>query len=179
MRPILLTMLALVLSPFASQQQTLSSSFSFTREANKAGTTDYVLKPMIDEIHKKIGGADKPYQVLGAVARPTTDGAVLVFANAQTESQLYSQTNRGVSIKAGSLEVKNLEYELAAQSEDNAPTKLEIANVLITFKDFQKIAGAKSVTVKFGSVAYQLDKDNLDALHYMAAEIEKDQNKTN
>jgi len=33
--------------------------------------------------------------------------------------------------------------------------------------------------VKFGAVTYQLDKDNIDALHYLAAEIEKDQKQTN
>jgi hypothetical protein len=179
MKTILFIMLALLIVPVAAQSQTLSSSFSFSREPNRAGSIDYVLKPIVDEIHKKIGGPDRAYQALGALARPKNLAAVLLFANAQRESQLSTQSDKSVFIKAGSLEFNYPEYVLAAKSESESPIRLEIANVLISLQDFLKIATANSVSVKFGAVTYQLDKDNLEALRHMATEIETDQKKTN
>ncbi|HEV2883932.1 MAG TPA: hypothetical protein VGW36_03685, partial [Pyrinomonadaceae bacterium] len=53
------------------------------------------------------------------------------------------------------------------------PIRLEIANLLITLKEFRQIAAATSVSVKYGAVLYELDSDNLNALRYLAKEVEK------
>lgn len=174
LKPILLT-LALLFLASAAAAQSPYPSLQFIREPNKAGSLDYVLKPIVDEIHKKIGGADKPYRILGAVARPDSQKAVLMFVNAQGAFQLNAEKDSSVVINADSLEIGNIKYELAARGDDKPGIKLEIANVLVTFSDFQKIARARSVMVNFGGVAYELDKENLNALRYMATEIEKDQ----
>ena len=44
----------------------------------------------------------------------------------------------------------------------------------MTFAQFEKIMNANSVTVTYGAVSYRLDKENIQALHYFAAQIEKD-----
>jgi hypothetical protein len=179
-RSSVLALLALlVFFATAAHAQTPYPSLAFAREKNSEGTTDYVLRPIVEEIHKSVGGSDKPFQIVGVVARPSKEAAVLLFANAQKELQLYTQADTSVVITIDSVALGNLKYELAAKNEDPTRTvKLEIANVLITLRDLQKISSANSVVVKFGAVVYQLDKENREALRYLVAEIEKDQ-KTN
>jgi hypothetical protein len=177
-RPHLPMALALLFFVSAAHAQTPYPSLAFTREPNNEGSTDYLLKPDVDEIARRVGDA-KPFQIIGVVARPTKPAAVLLFVNAQKELQLHAQTDMSVVITADSVEIRNLTYELVAKNESETdPLKLEIANVLINWKDFLTIARANSVLVKYGSVTYQLDKDNINALHYFLAEIEKDQKKT-
>ena len=159
----------------AAQAQTPYPSLAFTKEPNNEGSTDYVLKPDVGEITKRVGGAE-PFQIIGAVARPTKQAAVLLFVNAQKEFQFHAETDRNVVITADSVEIRNLTYELAGKSEgESEPIKVEVGNVLLSWKDFLTITRANSVLVKYGSVTYQLDKDNINALHYFLSEIEKDQ----
>ena len=175
-RPSLLALLALVvLVVTTAHAQTPYPSLAFARETNGEGTTDYVLRPMVEEIHKRAGGYDKPFQIVGAVARPSKQAAVLLFTNGQKELQLDTQLDTSVVITVDSVDIGNLKYELAAKNTD--PTrliKLEIANVLITLSDLQKIGNANSVVLKFGAVVYQLDKENREAFRYLVDEIEKD-----
>jgi hypothetical protein len=148
-------------------------SLGFTRETNTENTFDYVLKPNADEIHKRIGGSDKPYRIVGAVARPAKRIAVLLFVNAQAEYQLEPHDN-SVTIIVDSISIPNLTYEVAVKKE-YPPIKLEIVNILIDLDAFKRIAKGTSVTMRLGSVAHQLDKDNLDALRHLVKEVEKDE----
>lgn len=175
MKPLLLLALVLFFVPIAVQGQVPNAAFVFSREANDRGSTDYVLRPMTAELQKKAGGVDRPYQALGVLARPSTNAAVLLFANAQRESQLYTQNEKKVLIKADGFELSDLEYVPAARTDEETTIKLEIVNVLIKLPDLQKIAAASAVTVWFGKVSYRLDKDNLEGLRYIAAEIRKDE----
>jgi hypothetical protein len=174
----LFAMLAfLVLVPIASAQSPYPS-LSFGREANKEGSTDYFLRPEVEEIHKRVGGVDKPYRIVGALARPTKQAAVLLFVNSQKDFQLDVQTDKSVIITVDSVDIGNLSYEIAAKNPD-PPLKLEIGNVLISLNDLRRIAKAGTVTMKLGEVVHQLDSDNLTALKYLVSEIEKDEKKVN
>lgn len=179
LRPAFLMALALLFFVSAAPAQTPYPSLAFAKEPNNEGSTDYVLKPDVGEITRRVGGPDKPFQIVGVVARPTKEAAVLLFVNAQKELQFHAQTDRSVVITADSVEIRNLTYELVAKSGgESDPIKVEVGNVLINWKDFLTIAKATSVLVKYGSVTYQFDKDNINAFHYFLSEIEKDQKKT-
>jgi hypothetical protein len=170
----LLIFACLLLFVSAAAGQTGYPSLPFARETNAEGTTDYVLKPVVEEIYKKVGGKDKPYQLVGAVARPSKQAAVLLFLNGQTELQFRPETDKNVIITVDSAEISNLKYEVVA-TEESEVVKLQIANVLISLKDLQRIAKASSVSLKLGPVSHRLAQDNHNALRYLVSEIEKDQ----
>ena len=157
-----------------SAAQTPYPSLSFGRESNDENTTDYVLKAEIGEIHKRVGGPDKPFRIVGVVARPSKRLAVMLFLNAQKEYQLATQTDKTVVITVDKADITNLTYELAAKSEDNH-SKLEIGNILMALDDLRVVAKGSSVTMKLGALVHQLDSDNLAALRYLISEIEKDE----
>lgn len=166
-----------VLAPSAVAQSTYPS-LPFARESNDQGTTDYVLKPEVDEIHKRLGGADKPYRIVGVVARPSKGLAVLMFVNSQKVFQLETQADKAVVITVDNSNISNLTYEVAAK-QDHADYKLEIGNILMSLDDLRKVAKGKTVSMKLGTVVHQLDSDNLAALRYLISEIENDEDKTN
>jgi hypothetical protein len=177
MKSIFLTIFALfVLAPVLTPAQTLSSLFSFERKTADDGGIIYTLTPNAGDIIKK-RGLNSPYQMIGAVARPDTGKAVIIFANAQKQFQLAVQRNKSVSIIADGEIIEDLKYEMAAQSEGDTVIKLEIGNTVMSYREFEKMMNADSVTVTYGAVSYQLDKENLAALHYFAAQIEKDNKK--
>ena len=176
-RALLLTVVALVvLVPSAAAQSTYPS-LPFARESNDQNTTDYVLKPEVDEIHKRLGGADKPYRIVGVVARPSNRLAVLMFVNSQKAFQLEIQADKAVVITVDNATISNLTYNVAAK-QDHADYKLEIGNILMSLDDLRKVAKGKTVSLKLGAVVHQMDSDNLSALRYLMSEIEKDE-KTN
>ncbi len=178
MRSIFLTIFALLLfAPVFTPAQTLPSTFTFARENADDGGILYSLSLNAGEIIKK-RGVNTPYQIVGAVARPDTGRAVIIFANAQKKFQLAAQRNKSVSIIADGEIIEDLEYEMAAQTEEDTVIKLEIGNTLMSYKEFEKVMNAGSVTVTYGAVSYRLDKDNIAALRYLAAQIEKDNKKT-
>jgi hypothetical protein len=174
----LIPFLALLVLVPAAAGQSPYPSLSFARESNSEGSTDYVLKPETDEIHKRLGGEDKPYRIVGALARPSKSAAVLLFVNSQKDFQLDQQADKSVVITVDAVDIQNLKYEMAAK-DDYATGKIEIGNVLIKLDDLRKIAKGGSVTLKLGAVVHQLDRDNLTALRYLVSEIEEDEKKVN
>lgn len=177
-RALLFTVAAfVVLVPSAAAQSTYPS-LPFAREANDENTTDYVLKPEIDEINKRLGGADKPFRIVGVVARPSNSLAVLMFVNSQKVFQLETQADKAVVITVDNTNISNLSYDVAAK-QDHADYKLEIANILMSLDDLRKVAKGKTVSMKLGAVIHQLDSDNLSALRHLISEIEKDEKKAN
>lgn len=174
LRPGLVITLALLFFVSVAAVQTPYPSLSFAREPNTEGTTDYVLRPVVGEIQKKVGGDDKPYQIVGAVARPAKEAAILLFVNAQKEIQFRPETNRSVIITVDAVDIDNLEYDVAATNESE-PIKLQIANSLVALKDLKRIAKSDSVLLKLGPVLHRIDKDNLSALRHLVSEMEKDQ----
>ncbi|MDQ5847308.1 MAG: hypothetical protein M3539_18645 [Acidobacteriota bacterium] len=162
----------LVVSAIPAAAQTPYPSLSFEREQNKDGSVDYVLRPMISEIHKRFGDN---FRIVGVVARPATRKAVLLLVNAQPQFQLDVQAVKSVVITADSAEIGNLTYDVVAKGKEDSLVKFEIGNTLISFEDFQRIASANSVVLKFGAVTHQLDKENREALRFLVAEIQKDQ----
>jgi hypothetical protein len=173
-----LATLALMLLVQAVAAQSPYPSLSFGREPNKEDTTDYLLQPQVEEIHKRVGGPHKPYRIVGVLARPSKQLAVLLFVNSHNEYQLDQQTDKNVVISIDTEEIQSLSYEMAAKNADG-PLKLEIGNVLIKLDDLRRIAKATSVTLKLGAVVHQLDRDNLMALKYLVGEIDKDEKKVN
>jgi hypothetical protein len=177
-RALLFTVVSLVVFVPSAGAQSTYSSLPFARESNDQNTTDYVLKPEIDEIHKRLGGADKPYRIVGVVARPSNRLAVLMFVNSQKAFQLETQADKAVVITVDDSAISNLTYNVAAK-QDHADYKLEIGNILMSLDDLRKIAKGKTVSMKLGAVVHQLDSDNLSALRYLMSEIEKDEKKAN
>ena len=177
-RALLFAVTALVVFVPSAAAQSTYPSLPFARESNDAGTTDYVLKPEVDEIHKRLGGADKPYRIVGVVARPSKRLAVLMFVNSQKVFQLETQADKAVVITVDNTNISDLTYEVAAK-QDHADYKLEIGNVLMSLDDLRKVAKGKTVSMKLGAVVHQLDSDNLSALRYLISEIEKDEKKAN
>lgn len=167
----------LVLVQLAAAQSPYPS-LSFARESNTEKTTDYVLKPEVEEIQRRLGGADKPYRIVGALARPSKQLAVLLFVNSQKDLQLGTQTDKAVIITVDKVSLSDLTYEVAAK-EEYQNYKLEIGNILIRLDDLRKVARGNSVTMKLGTVVHQLDSDNLTALRYLISEIDKDEKKAN
>lgn len=177
MKSIVLTIFALlVFAPVFTSAQTLPSTFTFARETTDDGGILYSLSMNAGEIIKK-RGVNSPYRIVGAVVRLDTQRAVILFANAQRQFQLANQRDKSVTIITDSEKIEGLEYKMAAQSEEDTVIKLEIGNTLMTYKEFEKIMNAGSVTVTYGAVSYQLDKENIQALQYFAAQIEKDNKK--
>ena len=175
---LLLTVVALVvLVPSAAGQSTYPS-LPFARETNDENTIDYVLTPEVDEIHKRLGGADKPYRIVGVVARPSNRLAVLMFVNSQKAFQLETQADKAVVITVDNTNISNLTYNIAAK-QDHADYKLEIGNILMNLDDLRKVAKGKIVIMKLGAVVHQLDSENLSAMRYLVSEIEKDEKKAN
>ena len=56
------------------------------------------LKPETDEIHKRNGGPEKPYRIVGALARPSKTIGGFAFVNVQKDFQLEKQSDKGVII---------------------------------------------------------------------------------
>lgn len=166
----------LLITPIAAAQSPYPS-LSFARESNNEGTTDYVLKPETAEIGKRLGGLDKPYRIVGALARPSKRLAVLLFVNSQQTFQL-EQSDKSVMITVDAVDIADLKYEIAAK-EESPNGKIEIGNVLIKLDDLRKVATGSSVKIKLGALVHQLDRDNLTALRYMVGEIDKDEKKLN
>jgi len=68
-----------------------------------------------------------------------------------------------------------LNYEDIGQTEtDDSIIKTEGAILSVNLKDLLEIIKADSVVLKFGTVTYRSDKDNLAAFHYLAEQIQKD-----
>lgn len=179
MKSIFLTIFALLaFAPAFASAQTLPATFKYEREVSEDGGVVYTLTPVAEEIIRR-KGLETPYQIVGAVARLDTQKAVIIFANAQRRLQLTTQSDKSVTIFADSATIDDLEYQMAAQSGTDAVIKLEIGNTLMTFAQFEKIMNADSVTITYGAVSYRLDKENIEALHYFAAQIEKDSKKKN
>ncbi len=173
---ILFAALAFLFLVQTASAQSPYPSLSFGRESNNEGSTDYVLRPEVEEIHKRVGGADKSYRIVGALARPSKQAAVLLFMNYQKDFQLDAQADKSVIITIDAADIGNLNYEIAAKNDD-PPLKLEIGNVLMSLDDLRRIAKGGSVTIKLGAVVHQLDRDNLTAIRYLVSEIEKDEKK--
>lgn len=179
MKSIFLTIFALLLfAPVFTSAQTLPATYKFEREVSDDGGVVYSLTPVAAEIIRR-KGLETPYQIVGAVARLDTQRAVIIFANAQRKFQIATQSDKSVTIFADSETIEGLEYQMAAQSESDVVIKLEIGNTVMTFPQFEKIMNADNVTVTYGAVSYKLDKENIQALHYFAAQIEKDRKKKN
>lgn len=162
----------LVVSAVPAAAQAPYPTLSFEREQNKDGSVDYVLRPIISEIHKRFGDN---FRIVGVVARPAAKKAVLMLVNAQPQFQLDVQAVKSVVITADSAEIGNLTYDVVAKGKEDSPVKFEIGNTLMSLDNFEKIANANSVVVKFGTVIHQLDKENREALRFLVAQIHKDQ----
>ena len=179
MKSIILTIFALLaFAPAFVSAQTLPSTFKYERKVSDDGGIVYTLTPLASEIIRR-KGLETPYQIVGAVARLDTQRAVIIFANAQRKFQLATQTDKSVTIFADSATIDDLEYQMAAKSDSDAVIKLEIGNTVMTFAQFEKIMNADAVTITYGAVSYRLDKENIQALHYFAAQIEKDRKNKN
>lgn len=177
MKLIFLTIFALFLfAPVVTSAQSLPATYKFEREVSDDGGVVYSLTPVASEVIRK-KGSNSPYQMVGAVARLDTQRAVIIFANAQRKFQIATQSDKSVTIFADSATIEDLEYEMAAQSEGDTTIKLEIGNTVMTFAQFEKIMTAGAVTVTYGAVSYKLDRENIQALHYFAAQINKDRKK--
>ena len=113
------------------------------------------------------------FQALGVIAQPAANKVGLTLINAQTQYQLHINQTKGAYITIGT-EVIHIPYYQVLQKRDIGKLKMETAAIKISNDILWKLVKADRVTVQCGMVIYELDQDNIDALKYLAAQIEKD-----
>lgn len=157
----------------ASAQIKLPPNFEYKRETGQeTGVPYFILLPRLEAMNYD-GWRGSSFEALGSIVQPERDKYGLVYFNAKEQYQFHQQKEKGVAIKIDGEEIKISEYAIGEQRTVGL-LKLETAIITIDKKIFEKLVKAKDVIIRAGIVAYNLDEDNIDALHYFAAEINRD-----
>lgn len=153
--------------------QKLPENFEYKRETGQeSGVPYFMLTPRIEAMtYDAVRG--NTFEALGALVQPERDKYGLIFYNAKESYQLQRQKAKGATLRVDGVEYKIPNYVMGEQKQVGR-LKLETATIPIGSALFWKLAGAKDVFSRVGSVAYSLDEDNVVALQYYAAEIKKD-----
>lgn len=151
----------------------LPSNFHYVRTPGRqAEPSSYVLTP--DEgAMDAAGGAGEEFQALGVTAQPEANKAAIIFYNAAKQFQLQTAREKGfrLTIERQSFNIPAYQVE---EQKDLGKLKLETARIQITKEILWKLVNADHVTAQCGTVIYELDRDNIEALKYLATQIEKD-----
>ncbi len=170
MNVFIIAVLFLSISTFA---QTLPQNFEYKRQTGQVdGIPIFLLMPR-SEVVTQNAARGNTFESLGAIAQPEADIFILVFYNAKKTLQLHLQQEKGALLKIDGIEFKVSEYKLGDQSSVGQ-LNLESARIPIDKTIFWRIGAAKDVFVRIGNVSYNLDEDNINALHYYSAQITKD-----
>lgn len=165
-----LSVLLLSLQTFA---QELPPNFEFKRETGQVtGVPLFILIPR-DEAIMYDAMRGSTFEALGALTQPERNKYGLMFINAKADYQLHLQKEKGVVLKIDGEDFKIPEYTTSVRRVVGL-LKIETATIVIDQKIFEKLAKASDVIIQVGIVIYNLDQDNIDALHYYAAEIKRD-----
>lgn len=152
--------------------QELPVNFEFKRETGQeTGIPYFILMPRLEAItYDAMRGST--FEALGAMVQPERNKYGLLFFNAKEEYQLHLQKEKNVVLQIDGEEFKIPEYILGERKVVGR-LKMETATIVIDKKIFEKLVKADDVIIRVGSIAYNLDQDNIDALHYYSAELKK------
>ena len=164
---------ALGYTPSVNSPIELPSNFRYRRElGEQTGLPFYTLMPDEDAM---AADAEKGnvFQALGVMAQPTANKFGLALINAQTQYQLHINQSKGAYLTLGKELIHIPEYQILLRKEIGK-LKMETAAITISNEIFSKLLKSDQITVQCGSVIYELDQDNIDALKYLAQQIGKD-----
>jgi hypothetical protein len=148
----------------------LPSNFSYSRQlGEQTGLPYYSLMPD-DEAMANDAAEGKVFQALGVMAQPAANKFGLALINAQTQYQLHINKTKGAIITVGREVFRIPEYEIALMKEVGR-LKFETAAIKISSELFAKLLKSDQVTIQCGSVIYELDQNNIDALKYLGQQI--------
>ena len=151
----------------------LPSNFRYRRELGEVtGLPVYILMPE-DEAMEADAQRGNVFQALGVLAQPEANKVGLTLINAQTQYQLQINQTKGAYITIGTEVIHIPDYQVLLK-RDIGKLKMETAAIKISNDILWKLVKADRITVQCGMVVYELDQDNIDALKYLAAQIEKD-----
>jgi len=153
--------------------QTLPVNFEFKRETGQETGVPYFILTPREEAMSYDAERGSTFEALGMLTQPERDKFGLMFLNAKKDFQLQGQKDKGVLLRIDGEEFKIRDYKVVA-SKQVGLLRIESAVVAVDRKIFEKLVKANDVFIRVGVVAYSLDQDNIDALHYYGAEIEKD-----
>ena len=157
----------------AASAQALPPNFEFKRETGQETGVPYFYLVPREEAMSYDSMRGSTFEALGAMIQPERGKYGLLFYNAKPQLQLRKDDKRGVLLKVDGEEIK-VESYAPMVSKDLGLLKLEMAAIVIDRATYSKIVKADDVFIRVGSVAYSLDQDNIDALRYFAAEVERD-----
>ena len=148
----------------------LPSNFSYSRQlGEQTGLPYYTLMPD-DEAMANDAAEGKVFQALGVMVQPAMNKFGLALVNAQTQYQLHINKAKGAVITLGQEVFRIPEYEIALRKEVGR-LKFETAAIKISQELFTKLLKSDRVTIQCGSVIYELDQDNIEALKYLGQQI--------
>lgn len=151
----------------------LPSNFRYRRELGETtGLPVYILMPE-EEAMEADGEKGNVFQALGVIAQPAANKVGLTLVNAQTQYQLNINQTKGAYLTIGTEVIHIPDYQVLLK-RDVGKLKIETAAIKISNDILWKLVKADRITVQCGMVIYELDQDNIDALKYLAAQIEKD-----
>jgi hypothetical protein len=148
----------------------LPSNFSYRRQlGEQTGLPYYSLMPD-DEAMANDAAEGKVFQALGVMAQPGMNIFGLALINAQTQYQLHINKAKGAVITVGREVFRIPEYEIALRKEVGR-LKFETAGIKISPDLFARLLKSDQITIQCGSVIYELDQDNIEALKYLGQQI--------
>lgn len=155
----------------AAFAQELPSNFSFKRETGeKSGLPFYTLAVSTESLAYDAGQGNS-FEALGALVQPERGSYSLILMNAKPKYEFSENT--ACTLTVGSEDFGYKKTILAARDRVG---KLFVENIGLEIKKdvFFKLVKANDVTIRCGTVTYNLDKDNIDAIRYLGSEIEAD-----
>jgi hypothetical protein len=171
-RLILLLLFSLALA-IPSLAQELPINFEFKRETGQeTGVPLFILIPRTEAMEYD-ANRGSTFEGLGMLTQPERDKYGLVFFNAKADYQLSTQKEKGVMLQIDGEDFKIPEYKIVNQAIVGR-LKIESSAIAIDKKIYEKLVKANDITIRVGIVIYNLDQDNIDALHYYGAQVEKD-----
>lgn len=172
MRNVIILFFLLVFSLSVFSQE-LPSNFEFKRETGQeTGIPFFHIVPSTESVAYD-AGLGNTFEALGVIAQPERDKYGVMLMNAKPTYQLSTGKNKSCTLI---IDEEKFEYPRFTLGAKNIVGKLRIETVAfqIDRNTFEKLAKGDDITIRCGIVSYNLDQDNIDALRYLANEIEKD-----
>jgi hypothetical protein len=171
-RVILASFILLYLHTLAPAQE-LPINFEYKRETGQeTGVPIFSLMPRSEAMDYD-ARRGSTFEALGMLTQPERDKFGLIFINVKNEYELSRRKEKGVLLRIDGEEFKIPTYLITTSSELGL-LKFEAAGIQISRLIFMKLVEANDVFIRVGDVAYNLDEDNILALHYYGSEIKRD-----
>jgi hypothetical protein len=158
-----------------AEAQELPGNFVFKRETGQETGVPLFMLMTDDNAVAYDAEHGNTFEAVGMLVQPERDKYGIIFINAKREYQLQEPEDKG---KGALLRIEGEEFKipeyLITASKEIGRLKIEIAGVTINKNIYEKMVRASDIFISVGSAKYNLDQDNIDALHYLGAEVKKD-----